>query len=282
MQLPTAFNEGTAGSGFSATLGHTSVARSNVRKPMAPIWRLPCVKLLSSLRMISWAPRSDYRVGGYHLSDKLCAKKDVPAAISLNFGMENSEQQLVHPMAMPRSGEMCSGLLARKLWNRTRRWVPSIIVAVYFGELLFTLALAIVLLAASTSSSSIAVLLFCCGLVAWTLAEYITHRFVLHAIAPVEHGMHHARPRDTAEKVFWQIWLAFGIVYLTAGGILLAGALVAYAWYLSVHYCAHHNPAILPASMLKHHRDHHRVARLNYGVTTKFWDRAFGTMLRCS
>ena len=61
---------------------------------------------------------------------------------------------------------------------------------------------------------------------------------------------------------------------------MLAGALVAYAWYLFVHYSAHHHPAILPASLLKHHRDHHRFANRNFGVTTKLWDRVFGTMLR--
>jgi sterol desaturase/sphingolipid hydroxylase (fatty acid hydroxylase superfamily) len=153
-------------------------------------------------------------------------------------------------------------------------------VAVYFGELVFAMALAIVLLAASTLKFSIAVSLFGCGLVAWTLAEYITHRFVLHAIAPVQHGRHHARPQQAVDKIFWQIWLAFAVVYLAAGGTVLAGVLVAYAWYLSVHYCAHHRPELLPASVLKHHIDHHRFANRNYGVTTKFWDRVFGTMLR--
>jgi sterol desaturase/sphingolipid hydroxylase (fatty acid hydroxylase superfamily) len=151
---------------------------------------------------------------------------------------------------------------------------------IYFGELIFALGLAIVLLATSPFRSSIAVLLFCCGLLAWTLAEYITHRFVLHAIAPVQHGIHHARPQDGIDKIFWQIWLAFAVVYLTTTGAVLAGVLVAYAWYLSVHYCAHHNPAILPTSMLKHHLDHHSFAKRNYGVTTKLWDRVFGTMLR--
>ena len=115
-------------------------------------------------------------------------------------------------------------------------------VAIYFGELVFAIALAIMLLAASTLKFSIAALLFCCGLVAWTLAEYITHRFVLHAIAPVQHGKHHARPQDAIDKVFWQIWLAFAVAYLAAGGAVLAGVLVAYAWYLTVHYCAHHSP----------------------------------------
>jgi sterol desaturase/sphingolipid hydroxylase (fatty acid hydroxylase superfamily) len=173
---------------------------------------------------------------------------------------------------------MCTELHGRNLWNQAAL-LPTMTAAIYLGELIFAIALAITLLAVSTLKPSIAVLLFCCGLAAWTLAEYIAHRFVLHAIAPVQHGIHHARPQDPVDKIFWQIWLAFAVVYLTAGGAVLAGALVAYAWYLSVHYCAHHNPAMLPASLVKHHIDHHRFANRNYGVTTKFWDRVFGTML---
>ena len=175
---------------------------------------------------------------------------------------------------------MCAGLHGKRLWNQTACLAPTVTVAIYFGELIFALALAIALLAASTLKFSIAVLLFGCGLVAWTVAEYITHRFVLHAIAPVQHGIHHAHPKEAVDKIFWQIWLAFVVVYLITGGAILAGALVAYAWYLYVHYCAHQNPAILPASLLKHHLVHHRLANRNYGVTTKFWDRVFGTMFR--
>jgi sterol desaturase/sphingolipid hydroxylase (fatty acid hydroxylase superfamily) len=112
------------------------------------------------------------------------------------------------------------------------------------------------------------------------VAEYLTHRFVLHAISPVGHRLHHARPQDGVDKIFWQIWLAFSVVYLTMGGGVLAGVLAAYAWYLSVHYCAHHNPSILPASLVKHHLDHHKFASRNYGVSTKLWDLVFGTMVR--
>src|SRR6202051_657380 len=168
---------------------------------------------------------------------------------------------------------MCTERLGRRLWNWTACLVPSMTVAIYFGELIFATALAIVLLATSTFQPFITIFLFCCGLVAWTLAEYITHRFVLHAVAPVQHGIHHARPQDAIDMIFWQIWLPLGGVVLTTGGTVLAGALIAYAWYLYVHYCAHHNPAILPASLLKHHLDHHKFARRNFGVTTKFWDR---------
>ena len=160
--------------------------------------------------------------------------------------------------------------------------VLAMTTAIYFGELVSAIARAIALLAALRLNVSIAAPLFCCGLAAWTLAEYIVHRFVLHAIAPVQHGIHHARPQDAIDKVFWQIWLAFALAYLTAGGTFLAGVLVAYGWFLSLHYCAHHSPAILPASLLKHHVDHHRFANRNYGVTTKFWDRLFGTLLRSS
>ncbi len=173
---------------------------------------------------------------------------------------------------------MCTELHGRRLWIQTVCLVPSITVAIYFGELVFAATLAVVSLTISTSRSFIVVILFCCGLLAFTLAEYITHRFVLHAIAPIRHGMHHARPREPIDRIFWQIWLAFVVVYL--GGAVVAGALVGYAWYLFVHYCAHQNPAILPAPLLRHHLDHHRFANRNYGVTTTFWDRVFGTMLR--
>jgi len=183
-------------------------------------------------------------------------------------------------MPIPRSGEMCAELHRRSFWSQTACLVPTMTVAIYFGELIFASAAAIAVLATSTFKPSTTALLFCCGLAAWTLAEYITHRFVLHALAPVQHGIHHARPQDAIDKIFWQVWLAFAVLYLTAGGATLAGVLVAYAWYLFVHYCAHHNPALLPASLLRHHLDHHRFARRNFGVTTRFWDRVFGTMLR--
>jgi sterol desaturase/sphingolipid hydroxylase (fatty acid hydroxylase superfamily) len=175
---------------------------------------------------------------------------------------------------------MCTGLHGRKFCNQTTRLVPAMTVAIYFGELTFAIAAAIVVLATSALKSPATAVLFCGGAAAWTLSEYLTHRFVLHAIAPVQHRIHHARPQDAIDKIFWQIWLAFAVVYLIAGGAVLAGVLVAYAWYLFVHYCAHHNPALLPASLLKHHLVHHRFANRNYGVTTKCWDRIFGTILR--
>jgi sterol desaturase/sphingolipid hydroxylase (fatty acid hydroxylase superfamily) len=154
------------------------------------------------------------------------------------------------------------------------------IAMVYFGEMLVASLLAIVLLAISQLRMSSDAVLFAGGVVAWTLAEYLVHRFVLHGFAPIEHQLHHANPDGAVLAIFWRIWICFALVYLIAGGAFVAGALVAYAWYLFVHHCAHHGPDKLPLPLLKHHQSHHRFASRNYGVSTTLWDHVFGTMLR--
>src|SRR5258708_17868684 len=117
---------------------------------------------------------------------------------------------------------MCNEVHGRGGWNEVGWLLATVTVAIYFGELVFAIAVAIVLLATSAFKPSITIVLFCCGLGAWTLAEYITHRFVLHAIAPKQHGSHHARPRDAIDKIFWQICTAFAWLFLTTGGARLA------------------------------------------------------------
>jgi sterol desaturase/sphingolipid hydroxylase (fatty acid hydroxylase superfamily) len=150
----------------------------------------------------------------------------------------------------------------------------------YFGEMAVAIVLAIVLLAISTTGINDAVPLFAGGVVAWTLCEYVVHRFVLHDLIPTGHRLHHARPDVPVLAVFWQIWLSFALAYFVAGGDFLSGGLIAYAWYLFVHHCAHHRPGNVPTPLLKHHSSHHRFASRNYGVSTTIWDRVFGTLLR--
>ena len=153
------------------------------------------------------------------------------------------------------------------------------IAMVYFGEMLVASLLAIVLLAISQLRMSSDAVLFTGGVVAFTLTEYLVHRFVLHGFAPTEHRLHHANPDRAVLTIFWQIWICFALVYLIAGGAFVAGVLVAYAWYLFLHHCAHHGPDKLPLPLLKHHQSHHRFASRNYGVSTTLWDHVFGTML---
>jgi len=154
------------------------------------------------------------------------------------------------------------------------------IAILYSGEMLVAFLLAIVLLVISPLRIASAAALFTCGVAAWTLGEYVVHRLVLHSLTPTQHGLHHAHPDKAVLTIFWQIWVCFAIVYLIAGGALLAGALVAYAWYLFVHHCAHHGSHGLPSPLFKHHQIHHRFASRNYGVSTTIWDHVFGTLLR--
>jgi sterol desaturase/sphingolipid hydroxylase (fatty acid hydroxylase superfamily) len=151
---------------------------------------------------------------------------------------------------------------------------------VYFGEMFAASLLAAVLLAISPLRMGYAAALFAGGVVALTFVEYVVHRIVLHDFVPARHGEHHANPDKPVLTIFWQIWICFAIVYLIAGGAFLAGALVAYAWYLFVHHLAHHGADKLPLRLLNHHRAHHRFATRNYGVSTTLWDHVFGTMLR--
>jgi surface polysaccharide O-acyltransferase-like enzyme len=117
---------------------------------------------------------------------------------------------------------------------------------IYFGEMLVASLLAIVLLAISPFRLSSDATLFAAGIVAWTLAEYVVHRFVLHGLLPTQHGLHHASPDAAVLTIFWQIWACFALIYLIAGSAFLAGGLVAYSWYLFVHHYAHHGPDGLP------------------------------------
>ena len=55
---------------------------------------------------------------------------------------------------------------------------------IYFGEKLVASLLAIVLLALSRLRMGSDSVLFAGGVVAWTLAECVVHRFVLHGFAP--------------------------------------------------------------------------------------------------
>jgi sterol desaturase/sphingolipid hydroxylase (fatty acid hydroxylase superfamily) len=155
----------------------------------------------------------------------------------------------------------------------------SMTATVYFGEMLVASLVAITLLEISSFRTNSEVVLFGARVFAWSLAEYIVHRFMLHGFSATEHRRHHANPSAPVLTIFWQTWACFVLVYLIAGDAVLAGTLAAYAWYLFVHYHVHHDPDSLPSSLLKHHKRHHRIASRNYGVSTTLWDHVFGTML---
>lgn len=130
------------------------------------------------------------------------------------------------------------------------------------------------------------------GLAAWTLVEYLLHRFVLHGLRPFStwHAEHHRRPTALIQSptvlsatllltlVFLPAWLLGGTA--VAGGIGF-GMLTGYAGYGLAHHANHHVHArgALLRKRQQWHALHHSAAGLNrhYGVTSGLWDRVFGT-----
>jgi sterol desaturase/sphingolipid hydroxylase (fatty acid hydroxylase superfamily) len=136
------------------------------------------------------------------------------------------------------------------------------------------------------------------GAIAWTLLEYLLHRFVLHRVRffAAMHDAHHLAPRAL---VGTPTWLSLGVlgavVFLPAwvlGSLnsasgLLAGVMAGFFWYGLAHHAIHHRQPRLLASRLRvaarrHGRHHAARAAGNYGVTTVFWDYLFRTSLEAS
>lgn len=135
------------------------------------------------------------------------------------------------------------------------------------------------------------------GCLTWTLIEYYYHRFKLHYPENISDGhisahlIHHSFP-NLKNKVALS-WFSMSVeVLLIAGALrlLLSGVSVG-MWYLgfmgtivtydSIHYYCHFGPETtlgwLKRLRINHLKHHYRDQQTNFGVTTNFWDRVFGT-----
>ncbi len=132
------------------------------------------------------------------------------------------------------------------------------------------------------------------GFVAWTLFEYVVHRFIYHRIPYFQdvHEAHHGDPAGLigAPPVVGLVMI-LGLFYLPlmpigagAPEAVAVGALAGYFAYMLLHHAAHHwrtTPGTWLDLARRHHaRHHHASDTCNFGITTPFWDHAFGTALR--
>jgi sterol desaturase/sphingolipid hydroxylase (fatty acid hydroxylase superfamily) len=138
------------------------------------------------------------------------------------------------------------------------------------------------------------------GLFVWTLLEYLLHRWFLHhqpksavltALLKRLHIQHHENPRDQSQvciPVILQVpvWFLLYVVVLLAGGhpdaslIAVSGIAVLMVAYDIVHFAVHYLDASNPffKALKKHHMLHHFSDHTKrFGVTSRFWDRIFGT-----
>jgi sterol desaturase/sphingolipid hydroxylase (fatty acid hydroxylase superfamily) len=141
---------------------------------------------------------------------------------------------------------------------------------------------------------------FSLGILAWTLIEYLLHRFVFHhAPEPsfesklkqfMVHGYHHEFPNDRMRLVAplllsAPIGLGVAVVYFVLFGrypslMWFAGTAVGYLAYDWVHYYTHHfRPTTRLGKFLRrYHMEHHyKDSESHFGISSPLWDWVFGT-----
>jgi sterol desaturase/sphingolipid hydroxylase (fatty acid hydroxylase superfamily) len=168
--------------------------------------------------------------------------------------------------------------------------------ALYFGDFVASpiaiLALAAFALAGRDyRAAGLWLLALLAGICAWTLLEYVVHRFVYHAV-PFFEQFHDAHHEDPKELIGAPSFLMIGFIFLAfftpliGFGLLLAsgvtsGALIGYIGYMFVHHASHHfepRPgSLLYQARLRHMAHHYHGTSGNYGVITSFWDHVFST-----
>ncbi|MEM7105553.1 MAG: sterol desaturase family protein [Bacteroidota bacterium] len=139
--------------------------------------------------------------------------------------------------------------------------------------------------------------LFFGGMLFWSFAEYVLHRFVFHYQPPgkwgerlhfVAHGVHHDYPNDSKRLVmppalslifcvvFWFIYTStLGYAYTMA---FFPGFVVGYLMYDMTHYALHHANIKHPIfqKLKEHHMIHHYShPEKGFGVSSTLWDIIF-------
>lgn len=131
------------------------------------------------------------------------------------------------------------------------------------------------------------------GFLSFSLAEYVFHRWVYHegeTPARTAHEKHHespealvAMPWFIVSAIMGSVWLVFSYwlrIHFVAG--FTAGFLAGFVFYGILHHVHHHFDfkSRLYRKLRSHHFIHHQHPGKNFGVTTRIWDRIFGTMYR--
>lgn len=152
-----------------------------------------------------------------------------------------------------------------------------------------------------TNSVLVATGIFFSGLLTWTLAEYLLHRYAFHfekehwllkKIHYIVHGYHHEEPRDRQRLIMPPLPVSFIILffwtlfYLFLGQAVwffLPGFELGYLLYALMHYSIHtfrvsQVPSIIKPLWIHHSLHHHKYPDKAFGVTNRFWDRVFQTM----
>ena len=137
------------------------------------------------------------------------------------------------------------------------------------------------------------------GILFWTFIEYILHRFLGHVhkgnnFFKSEHKLHHSifdyfapiHKKSLAALIVIIILTLLTFLFIPTFLIpiplsFIGGFFSMYILYEITHYRYHSNPPLSRYLIFlrKHHLYHHfHNPKMNYGVTTRIWDRVFGTI----
>lgn len=142
--------------------------------------------------------------------------------------------------------------------------------------------------------------LFALGVLVWTVAEYILHRYVFHFVPSsswglrlhfVFHGVHHDYPKDRLRLVMppsasiplaFLFYFLFSLIFSTKAALwaFFPGFVLGYLIYDMMHYAMHH--ANFKSGLFKKIKDHHMLHHYSdmskgYGVSSVLWDKIFGS-----
>ena len=139
---------------------------------------------------------------------------------------------------------------------------------------------------------------FLCGVLMWTLLEYIVHRYVFHyepktrvgkALHFIIHGVHHNYPNDASRLVLPPVisvpmavlfYFLFAFSFRSFAPAISAGFGFGYVCYDTIHYATHHFAMKNRVGLwLKqyHLRHHYKDDEVGFGVSSPLWDYIFGT-----
>jgi sterol desaturase/sphingolipid hydroxylase (fatty acid hydroxylase superfamily) len=141
---------------------------------------------------------------------------------------------------------------------------------------------------------AVGILLAVAGFLAWTLCEYLLHRFLLHGwpVARREHAKHHQDTHALISTPLLAIPLAALLVYtvlaaatsLGTAALVTFGLYAGYNYFVIVHHLQHFHPQLLARSSffkrnLELHELHHERPDMHFGISCSIWDRAFRSFL---
>jgi sterol desaturase/sphingolipid hydroxylase (fatty acid hydroxylase superfamily) len=179
-----------------------------------------------------------------------------------------------------------------EFWSRVHPSVPVILYLPLIVYLLYQAATS-----ASISAGGM-ILLFFSGWFAWTLTEYLLHRFLFHftprgalqqRIFYLFHGIHHDYPTIPGAWSCRRSWRPLAVIFYTAFNALMgkphiqpffAGFVFGYLCYDLIHYAVHHWPLNHGVALFLrqyHIRHHYQDEERSYGVSSPLWDYVFGT-----